>query len=63
MIRGKKRLLDNFSVYVYDDVFVVTVAIKVVVVVVVVVVVPLVLGVDVVECSTIPVSTLGWVKL
>ena len=61
MIRGKKRLLGNFSVYVYVDVFVVTVAIKVVVVVVVVV--PLVLGVDVVECSTIPVSTLGWVKL
>ena len=58
MIRGKKRLLGNFSVYVYVDVFVVTVAIKVVVVVV-----PLVLGVDVVECSTIPVSTLGWVKL
>ena len=60
MIRDKKRLLGNFSVDVYVDVFVVTVAIKVVVVVVVV---PLVLGVDVVECSTIPVSTLGWVKL
>ena len=57
MIRGKKRLLGNFSVYVYVDVFVVTGSIKVVVVV------PLVLGVDVVECSTIPVSTLGWVKL
>ena len=56
MIRGKKRLLGNFSVDVYVDVFVVTVAIKVVVV-------PLVLGVGVVECPTIPVSTLGWVKL
>ena len=56
-------MLGNFSVYVYVDVFVVTVAIKVVVVVVAVVVVPPVLGVDVVECSTIPVSTLGWVKL